>query len=331
MTIPDFLAPDEGALQQEANELVDLGLERYGSNRTEQALACWQRALEIDPTNVRALDYLRSAGWTEHRRVSSSGAVHELCRDVDQLVAAGDDEAALDLIEASPFEPVNHGVLAMRTEQLQERLLHHYASILGPLDGRVRYDTRALPALVSDDERIIAARATGKASMSELIHASGLAVFNASRALARMLSRGAITLVTDASPTTSVTPKKGNVLPNVKESLRDAMSLDGAIAVALVDYDSGMTLGTEGDAHLFNIDVAAAGNTQVVRAKLDVMRQLNIGGGIEDILITLDGQYHLIRLLQGTSLFLYVALDRARGNLGMARHRLKAIQGALVI
>ncbi len=47
MTSSDFSATDEAALQREANELVDLGLERYGSNRTEQALACWQRALEI--------------------------------------------------------------------------------------------------------------------------------------------------------------------------------------------------------------------------------------------------------------------------------------------
>ncbi|MCA9554930.1 MAG: hypothetical protein KC933_33175 [Myxococcales bacterium] len=120
-------------------------------------------------------------------------------------------------------------------------------------------------------------------------------------------------------------------MSNVKDSLREAMTIEGAIAVALVDYESGMTLGSDGDVRSFNIDVAAAGNTQVVRSKLDVMRQLGIGGTIEDILITLEDQYHLIRMLGGTTLFLYIAINRGRGNLGMARHRLKTIETNLVV
>jgi len=55
------------------------------------------------------------------------------------------------------------------------------------------------------------------------------------------------------------------------------------------------------------------------------MDQLGIGGGIDDILITLDTQYHLVRPLPNLgSLFLYVAIDRKRGNLGMARHKVAA-------
>jgi hypothetical protein len=70
----------------------------------------------------------------------------------------------------------------------------------------------------------------------------------------------------------------------------------------------------------------------VVRAKLRAMEMLNISEKIEDILITLDSQYHLIRPLtsrSGKGLFLYLALRRDRANLAMARHQLKRIENDL--
>lgn len=121
---------------------------------------------------------------------------------------------------------------------------------------------------------------------------------------------------------------------NVDESLKDAMSIKGAIGAALVDYTSGMTLGTAGGGSLINLDVAAAGNTEVVRAKMATMKQLDIKGGIEDILITLDEQLHLIRLIdtkRGDGLFLYVALNKEQSNLAMARHQLATIEKQLAV
>ncbi len=112
---------------------------------------------------------------------------------------------------------------------------------------------------------------------------------------------------------------------NVNESLSSAMSIDGALVVALVDFESGMTLGTQGSA--FDVDIAASGNTEVMRAKMKVMRSLGLEGAIEDILITLSDQYHLIRpLAKEGNLFLYLAISRDKGNLGMARHQLSSIE-----
>ncbi|MGW4245800.1 hypothetical protein ACWELQ_25255, partial [Nocardia sp. NPDC004722] len=79
---------------------------------------------------------------------------------------------------------------------------------------------------------------------------------------------------------------------------------------------------------------AAAGNTEVVRAKMRTIDQLGIKEDIEDILITLTGQYHVIRPMTGRKskgLFLYLALDRGRANLAMARHRLKGIEEDLEV
>jgi hypothetical protein len=112
------------------------------------------------------------------------------------------------------------------------------------------------------------------------------------------------------------------------------MEIDGAIAVALVDYESGMSLGSQGGSAALDLDVAAAGNTEVIRAKLRTMHALGLNDQIEDILITLGTQYHLIRLLQSTSgrgLFLYLVLDKNKANLAMARRLLGNLEGALTL
>jgi hypothetical protein len=118
-------------------------------------------------------------------------------------------------------------------------------------------------------------------------------------------------------------------MADMDSSLKDAMQIEGAVGVALVDYTSGMALGTLGSSKEVDLTVAAAGNTDVVRAKLRALEMLKLKDSIEDILITLTNQYHLIRPLtsRGThGLFLYLVLVKSRANLAMARHQLRAIE-----
>ncbi|QOV37890.1 hypothetical protein IM697_05615 [Streptomyces ferrugineus] len=124
-------------------------------------------------------------------------------------------------------------------------------------------------------------------------------------------------------------------MANTETALKECLSsIEGATGVALVDYTSGMALGTLGGSKGFDLNVAAAGNTDVVRAKMRTMEHLGLKGGIEDILITLTDQYHLIRLISGrggNGLFLYLVLDVKRANLAMARHQLKKIEEELEV
>ncbi|MEV8365002.1 hypothetical protein [Streptomyces niveus] len=124
-------------------------------------------------------------------------------------------------------------------------------------------------------------------------------------------------------------------MANTEAALKEATTtIEGAIGAALVDYSSGMALGTVGGGKDLDLTVAAAGNTDVVRAKVRTMEMLGLKDEIEDILITLGGQYHLIRLLKGrgnNGLFLYLALDKQRANLAMARHQLKKIENELEV
>jgi CheY-like chemotaxis protein len=133
-----------------------------------------------------------------------------------------------------------------------------------------------------------------------------------------------------AEPASPINPSKGIDMSNVSQSLEMAMKIEGAVAAALVDYESGLTLGTSGGGPSFNIEAAAAGNTEVVRAKMKVKRSLGIDDAIEDILITLETQYHLIRPIPRLgNLFFYLSIDRERGNLGLARHKLADIEKQL--
>jgi hypothetical protein len=119
---------------------------------------------------------------------------------------------------------------------------------------------------------------------------------------------------------------------NIKEALARIMQVDGAVGACIVDSNSGMMLGAEGGAGTVNLEVAAAGNTEVVRAKRKTMRSLGIKDAIEDILITLHTQYHLIRpLASNDALFIYLVLDKSRGNLAMSRHQLAAIEKDLAV
>src|SRR3954453_19078594 len=121
---------------------------------------------------------------------------------------------------------------------------------------------------------------------------------------------------------------------DIETALKECMQIDGAVGVALVDYDSGMALGTLGGGTGLNLEVAAAGNTEVVRAKMRALAALEIRDSIEDILITLSEQYHLIRpptRSGGGGLFLYLALDRGRANLALARHHLRRIEAEMVV
>lgn len=118
-------------------------------------------------------------------------------------------------------------------------------------------------------------------------------------------------------------------MADIKNSLAQTLRIDGSLGAALVDYESGMCLGTAGSPG-FDLELAAAANTDVVRAKKNARDRLGLRDKIEDILITLTGQYHLIRMV-GTNMFFYVVLDRAKSNLALARKELALIEARLDI
>lgn len=109
-------------------------------------------------------------------------------------------------------------------------------------------------------------------------------------------------------------------MATINQTLEDLLSTDGAMCAAIVDSTSGMILGSAGSG--IDLEVAAAGNTEVVRSKMKTMRALGLNDVIDDILITLGKQYHIIRpSSRKEGVFIYFVLDKNKSNLAMARRK----------
>ena len=93
----------------------------------------------------------------------------------------------------------------------------------------------------------------------------------------------------------------------------------GVIAAAIVDLDSGMTLAAKSNRADFDLAVASAYNSELVKQKMKILRTLNLKSTLEDMLLTLSDQFHLIKFLPGGTAFLYLAADRSGTNLGILR------------
>lgn len=92
----------------------------------------------------------------------------------------------------------------------------------------------------------------------------------------------------------------------------------GFIAASLVDLDSGMTLAAKSLRSDFDLTAASAYNSELVKQKFKIMQTLGLTGTIEDMLISLSDQIHLIKLVN-RSTFLYLAVDRGQSNLAIVR------------
>jgi len=127
------------------------------------------------------------------------------------------------------------------------------------------------------------------------------------------------------------TKNKGELnMANANETVNELMGTEGAIAAIIADSDSGLVLAQKSNG--FDTDTAAAGNTRVVQAKRDTMKMLKLNDSIEDILITLGNQLHLITPLPtNDAIFGYLVVDKNGANLGMARAQLKNAMAGLTI
>ena len=118
-------------------------------------------------------------------------------------------------------------------------------------------------------------------------------------------------------------------MPNMKQTLEDALKIDGAIGAAIANWDAGLCLASAGGGTRLNIGAVAMGHGQVLKARM-ASAATGMGRMIREILITLEDQVHLIRPLRRRErLFMCLAIDKATGSLGVARHRLQGLASRL--
>jgi hypothetical protein len=100
---------------------------------------------------------------------------------------------------------------------------------------------------------------------------------------------------------------------------RIASEMPGYMAASLVDLESGMTLGLKSVRPDFDLAAASAYNSEMVKQKQKIMKALNLRTTLEDMLITLGDQIHVIRLVTPTT-FIYLCVDRSQSNLAIVRN-----------
>jgi predicted regulator of Ras-like GTPase activity (Roadblock/LC7/MglB family) len=124
-------------------------------------------------------------------------------------------------------------------------------------------------------------------------------------------------------------------MANIAETLTNTLRIDGVLGVALGDWNTGFSLGQASSDSRFSeatLEQAIALNSEVIKAKNKARETLQITDNIEDILITLDSQYHLIRIAETVKgVFFYLVLSRDKANLGLARLKLREAEQALQI
>lgn len=114
--------------------------------------------------------------------------------------------------------------------------------------------------------------------------------------------------------------------------ISDLKKISGFIGACLVDSETGLMLASENGTGKFDLEAAGAVNAEVVRAEKAALEALGLDDTVEDILITLGEQIHLIRPLGANpGVFVYVALNKKASNLGMARLVVKKVEGQLRI
>lgn len=91
------------------------------------------------------------------------------------------------------------------------------------------------------------------------------------------------------------------------------------MAVAVVDVASGTSLAAHATTTI-DPDTAASFNAEVVKLKQKAMVALQlVDEQLDDILVTLSSQLHLLQLTPNGSRFIYLVVGAQSTNLGIAR------------
>jgi serine/threonine protein kinase len=107
--------------------------------------------------------------------------------------------------------------------------------------------------------------------------------------------------------------------------------ISGFIGGCLIDSQSGEMIAAEGGKDM-NLQTAGAAHAEIIRAKQKAVQIMGVADQIDDVLVSMGNQLHMIRPLGPNSeTFLFVAMDRSTANLGMARVQVRQVEQSLAL
>lgn len=108
------------------------------------------------------------------------------------------------------------------------------------------------------------------------------------------------------------------------ESLR---KVDGYLLGCMVDASTGMVVAADQDESSPDLPETAEGAVGIARILTLLAGYLALDDGLEDVMVTFTGHFHLLRQVgadSGRQILLLVVLDRHRANLAAARREIRA-------
>lgn len=97
-----------------------------------------------------------------------------------------------------------------------------------------------------------------------------------------------------------------------------ATEVNGFVGASVVDLTSGMALASRTARPDFDLEIASAYNSEMVKGKFRTMEALGLSSELEDMLLTLTDQLHLIKMIDNTT-FMYMAAEKGKTNLALLR------------
>jgi hypothetical protein len=181
--------------EKKVSTLLQQGLELYGTGDVARAFLLWSEALEIDPGNEEALDYMRDADRrTKPRGGSPEAGTPSIVDDARRLLRSENGEAALELLTNAPAEATLEREAMI--ELLRANLFQRYRLELGDLSQVARLVDGAASDLHSRNlppsAGFLLSMIDGMTALGDLVSVSGMDRFEALRSLSRMHQAGII-------------------------------------------------------------------------------------------------------------------------------------------
>jgi len=184
------------SLEQSIARLMAEGLEHYGQDRVEKAVACWREVLARNPEHRVAREYLEAAGFPAEAEPSAAEA-GSLLPEALSLLQAGQAVEALELLESGAAAHSEDLELQAHLELIRSHLFGHYRKRsaegtavpgvrLGP-DEVLKFN---LPASAG----FLLSMIDGNTSVDDLVTLSGMDPFDALHVLAKLEDAGIVEL-----------------------------------------------------------------------------------------------------------------------------------------
>jgi len=183
----------DDSMENKVSELLQQGLELYGTGEVSQAFLLWREVMRLDPGNAEALDYIRDADRrSKPRGDGPKAAERDVVDEARRFIHAENEEAALELLSNAPHAG---GMEAeAMVELLRARLYHRYRMSLGDLSRTPRVSRDAAADLGSRNlppsAGFLLSMVDDSTPLCDLVSVSGMDRFEALRSVYQMVEAG---------------------------------------------------------------------------------------------------------------------------------------------